>query len=77
MKGHRAQNRQIKHNNIYRIIIMIISKILSPSESSGSHTSLGRIYLPMSSQDTLDFIVEVAVLVNQRCQDPGASDGQE
>lgn len=56
---------------------MIISKILSPSESSGSHTSLGRTYLPMSSQDTLDFIVEVAVLVNQRCQDPGASDGQE
>lgn len=66
----------LKNNNM-RIMIMIISKILSPSEISGSHTSLGKTYFPMPFQAPIDFIVEAAILINQRGQDPDASDGKE
>lgn len=66
----------LKNNNM-RIIIIISSKILSPSEISGSHTSLGKTYLPRPVQAPLDFIVEAAILANQRGQDPDASDGKE
>lgn len=54
----------ILKNNDIRIIIMIISKILSPSEKSGSHSSLGKTYSPMPSQAPIDFIVEAAILVH-------------
>lgn len=54
----------LKNNNI-RIIIMIVSKILSPSEISGSHTSLDKTYSPMPSQAPIDFSLEAAILVKE------------
>lgn len=53
---------------LVRIIIMIISKILSPSEISGSHTSPGKIYLPVPSQGP--------AWVSQGSLDPAASVGR-
>lgn len=55
---------------------MIIIKIISPLEMSGSHTSLGKIYLPKPSQNPIDFIVEATILINQRGQDPAVSPGK-
>lgn len=42
---------------------MIIIKIISPSEMSGSHMSLGKIYLLKPFQNPIDVIVEAAIML--------------